>query len=615
VLDNYEVSASEEFWSKFPFVPLPAKPVTKVNANALQDILNENKTKLSKSQNLRAEKAIKHLREGAPSLQKNNLPPCFQKNAKISYKYGRFVTDSIMHWLQSGYVCGPFKEPPVSKLRVNSIVAIPQENKVRIVVNVSLPEGKSFNDNLDYPNLEKVKMSSARQVGHMIRKCGRGAKISKKDICDAYKQIPAPPEEFRLQAIYWLGRYFIEIDQMFGAASSVCNFDVNGNTMSTLSVAVSEVHPQHVFRHLDDSPVVGPASSGICEKFTETYEKLCARVNLKLADDCAKNEKAFSNQTNGKILGIIFDTKNLTWELPQDKKETILRKIHDAMNKEFISTTEMQKLAGHLNNVALMSPLLGGFKGNLNVDLAKSVSNGYEIVRLSVQSKKDLNVWANMILSKTPMPIPGESCAPPLDHLVFHSDAAGWADQCKGQHRPGVASVGISADGEIFFAFRLFWNNQMIKHLVDADNKRFGNKSSMLEFVGIMIPFLMIPESLKKQHIVLFTDNSGCESAWKNRNCKEDEYLSILVRCLHLISIRLSCVIHVRHKPRCSSWESVTVDNMSRDNTTSNSELRLLESFRNLYMPQFMSRWLSNPTKDWGLPMMCVEYVSDRIKS
>jgi len=608
------VSASEEFWGKFPFVPLPSKPVTKVSADALEKILMENSKKLSASQQLRAKRAIRNLREGAPSHQKSNLPPCFQKNAKSSYVYGKYVTDSIMHWLKSGYVCGPFKEPPLSKLRVNSIVAIPQESKVRVVVNMSLPAGKSFNDNLDYNSLEKVKMSSARQVGFMIRKCGEGAWISKKDVCDAYKQIPASPEDFRLQAIFWLGRYFVEIDQMFGAASAVCNFDVNGNTMSTLSVAVSDVHPQYVFRHLDDSPVVGPAKDNVCQKFTETYEKLCKEVNFVLAEDCPKNEKAFSNQTSGKILGIIFDTKDLSWRLPQDKIDTILRKIFDAKTKDFISTNDMQKLAGHLNNVALMCPLLAGFKANLNSDLAFSVANGYDIVRLSSVSKSDLNVWANALISKVKMPIPGEPCAPPLNCIVFHSDAAGWADGCTGQHRPGVASVGISPEGEIIFAKRLFWNNQMIRYGKDVSGKRFGNKTSFLEFVGILMPCLIMPENLRNKHLVFYTDNSGCEGVWKSRYSNEDEYLSILVRCLHMISIRISSVMHIRHRPRCSNWESNMVDNMSRDTTTSYSELSLLESFSNMSIPQFMLNWLSSPTISWDIVNTCVAYVEEKIK-
>ena len=100
MLDSYEGSASDEFWSQFPFVPLPTSPVTKVNADALEKIILENSAKLSKSQEIRANKALKHLRHGAPSMQKNNLPSCFQKNAKSAYQYGRFVTDCIMHWLR-----------------------------------------------------------------------------------------------------------------------------------------------------------------------------------------------------------------------------------------------------------------------------------------------------------------------------------------------------------------------------------------------------------------------------------------------------------------------------------------------------------------------------------
>jgi len=52
-------------------------------------------------------------------------------------------------------------------------------------------------------NVEKVHMSSARLFGYALQEAGTGATISKFDMKDAYKNIPAKLEELRLQGFIW----------------------------------------------------------------------------------------------------------------------------------------------------------------------------------------------------------------------------------------------------------------------------------------------------------------------------------------------------------------------------------------------------------------------------
>ncbi len=46
----------------------------------------------------------------------------------------------------------------------------------------------------------------------------------------------------------------------------------------------------------------------------------CKELNIKLAANCERKEKAFENSHDGKILGILFDTETLSWSLPEDKR-------------------------------------------------------------------------------------------------------------------------------------------------------------------------------------------------------------------------------------------------------------------------------------------------------
>ena len=115
--------------------------------------------------------------------------------------------------------------------------------------------------------------------------------------------------------------------------------------------------------------------------------------------------------------------------------------------------------------------------------------------------------------------------------------------------------MGLDEEGRVMFAFRRFWNREMIEVMMDKDEKRFGNKTAFREFVGIIIPFILLLKSqrLRNQNVVLKVDNISCMYAWENRFMKEDVYTSILVRALHLVSSYLGCIVHVNHLPRQSS--------------------------------------------------------------
>jgi hypothetical protein len=209
VLNNYVSGAAENFWKMFPSKEMPAAAVTKVNIDKLEQITKEKKGDISTFVWNRAQKSIRYLRYGGPSFQSIYLPSCVVKNSKAATDNGMYVTDSICTWIKKGFVSGPFSSPLLENFRVNSILAVPQPGKIRICMNISLPEGKSFNDNTAVHKLEKMKMSSARNFGFSILEAGKGAITSKFDFVDAYKNIPAMNSDLRQQGFAWLGKYFI----------------------------------------------------------------------------------------------------------------------------------------------------------------------------------------------------------------------------------------------------------------------------------------------------------------------------------------------------------------------------------------------------------------------
>ncbi len=81
-LECYSVNPKDDFWEKFPFNPLPEKPVTTVNVEALQNRLKKVEDSLTWAQKYRGKRCVRNLTEGASACQASDLPPCFCKNSK-----------------------------------------------------------------------------------------------------------------------------------------------------------------------------------------------------------------------------------------------------------------------------------------------------------------------------------------------------------------------------------------------------------------------------------------------------------------------------------------------------------------------------------------------------
>ncbi len=571
---------------------------------------------MTECQKMRAERAIQNLRLGGKSYQMSPpLPAVFCDNAKTTFKYGDTITDNIASWIKKGFVSGPFDQAPEKLFRVNSILATKQKEKVRTVLNVSLPKGSSFNDNIDELKLEKVKMCTAKKFSYTIAEAGKNALMCKFDMQDAYKNVPVPLEELRLQGFQWLGKFFIETRQIFGSKSAVSNFDILGQTIQDIAIIKSNTPRKWVHRTLDDVPVTGPDNSNFCEKFEETYRGICSKCNIKLAENCDKFDKAFGCSKYGKVLGIWFETKHMRWSLPKEKIEKTKAKIAEVYWKNSTSLLEMQQLMGSLNDITQMCDFLRGFKKPLNNVLSYLQRNENKTAKLNSQAKKDLVVFWNF-LSDTDNwhPIARRPCSPPIHKISLTSDAAGCSRDTKKDEQVGFASIGIDAKGLIFFASQTFWETSVLQEGKDNKGKNLGSKTTTLEFLGILIPFLLIPEKLCNTHITVEVDNISCVYAWQNKHSREDEMASILVRALHLITFYLGSTVYAIHLPRMSTWEASMVDRMSRKSTTTRRDKNLLDSFSNRKIPKILSDWMKNPKEDWEMATALLEHVEKIIR-
>ena len=156
---------------------------------------------------------------------------------------------------------------------------------------------------------------------------------------------------------------------------------------------------------------------------------------------------------------------------------------------------------GKLNHTSQMCPFMNIFKHPLNKVLAHCIANG--TAKLPEQAIVDLQVWTGFIRdTATGIPLPHPDHPPPMCTKTFTSDAAGLPKNSKWESNIGCGVIGVDEIGDTMFVTQLWWPKDFITHHKDSKGCAFGNKTTTLELVGVLLPFLTIPNLLKNQHIV-----------------------------------------------------------------------------------------------------------------
>ncbi len=167
-----------------------------------------------------------------------------------------------------------------------------------------------------------------------------------------------------------------------------------------------------------------------------------------------------------------------------------------------------------------------GYRFNLLEVLGKFEGNEHAKKLVSGALKQDLLIWHHFATAASSgLPLYALPEAPPLDPLRFISDATGAAFEWVDGHRKNVtvprdrevASVGYNEDGPHFIA-TVKWPERLLISARGTNGARFGCKSTTLEAVGLLLPFLSIPRELRGRHVVLEVDNlrwfSGGKREW-----------------------------------------------------------------------------------------------------
>ena len=525
---------------------------------------------------------------------------------------GLQLADTIVTSIKKKFIAGPFSAPPLFNSRINQMFPIVQPDKVRMIVNMSYPPGFSFNDNLNYSALRKVTMSSAPIVGELIRKCQGKATLSKYDMVAAYKLVPCQIKDIKLQGFSFLGKYFYETRQIFGAASSVSFYDDLHLLLVLLTLKRMTRYCNELFlpRILDD--LIGIfTSEKTLNEFHDIYTTLSAKLGISLAPFIGT--KAYVHVDKGMALGIEFSSKNVTWSLPKQKQEKYINKIHDMLEDTWVSLKTIQELNGCLNYIVAMCPILRHFRHHLMADEHKARDSKDEKIILSTHTRFQLITWLKIINAATDLPIPVRHRIPPISVLCIISDAAGRSSNSLDKtHNIGAAAASY-IDGnpnKLISVCQAFFPESLITYQKDDKNTRFGDKSTFLELCAILLGIIHNKEMLYKNQVLLLTDSLPALWALEKGRSSNCLYSSTICLAIATILQSLQCYYFLKHVKRKTTYAATVSDALTRDDKAGDIYSNIYKNKLTKGWPKQLQNWLEKPYLDDSLGARIFKEIS-----
>ncbi len=525
---------------------------------------------------------------------------------------GRQYTDVLCSMIKSKMVAGPYASQPFKDFRSNPLFTVEQETKFRPILNLSSPPGASYNDAIQVDRMRKIEMCTIKQVAAHIKKIGPDAVMSKLDQRNAYKNLPAKPSQWRLVGFRWLGMYFVELRLIFGSGSAPMNYDDFSGAFSALVKADSATDPEFLFRQLDDQLCI-TENLEQNKAFVESYLKLAEEINLELAS-FNEADKSFIYQSSGKILGVIFDAKTLSWKFDDQKILKFQHILLEAKNRPKCSLHLLQRILGVMNSTTQLCPVLRAFRTPIIHDLKSAYT--CSPIFLSPYSINCLHGWLKMFADlKTYFPIPDFSVTIPENALCVISDAAGLSRAENYNFKIGVgAAAYITSTMKIFTACSEYWDPQFIKHTYDAKNKFIGNKTTTLEIMGTVLILFKCAHLLQKSIVRIQCDNLAVVYGLLNGRCKEDDWASMFITAITYVCASLECRIIPEHCPRLSSTPAVIADLLSRDDLKGRNLVGKLRVPVSSGWPNSIKTWMKNPTYTEEFKWQLLEDFKNAIK-
>ena len=544
VLDKYEAEVyPEEYWDCWPVKKLEdSKVETWVKPEELQALCWEVGIRTDFGQ---AKVVLSDLKFGCDlgATGRSRLASS-GPNGRLALLHGEKVQDTIGAFVKKGIYVGPMKleeAKALGPLKVHPITAREKaDGSVRVITDASYPydapagedseEPASLNENInkkDFP----VKMDGMDVFLEQLEDEGRGAMLAKEDLTDAYKHIPVRWEDWRLQAMAWGDRLFVDTRLMFGTSSSAGIFDRFDALLLQIAVMLSKISKRKAMRFLDDVYGVESRHGKRLEGFLHSYRVVCDRVGAKLDP-----RKRVPPATSTTILGIEFDTVEWSWKISEEKARKIFDKILAADTTQG-TLKERQSLVGSIMTLIPMMPdarvrfaELVNYMGNGRT-WNLQMSNFWKMVVKRAATGGDIQVPRQWL---------------PGDCLEVHPDAAGPQESFLGR------GIGLMiSDGRWGFLPYPWWMGQEPKFyspvMLNGTWVDFRHKMSFLEAIGPLWALVELGNQATGRTVLAHVDNIGVHYAHVRGYSLNCPFLNAVMQATTVVARGLGARLKIRH--------------------------------------------------------------------
>ena len=243
----------------------------------------------------------------------------------------------------AGRTLGPFERELVPMVYVSRLGAVPKSTleKYRLIVDLSHPENQSVNDGISESRCS-LSYVSVEEVARTVLELGRGTRMAKVDIRNAYRNVPVHPDDRWLLGMSWRGSIFIDAVLPFGLRSAPKIFN---SVADALEWIVGNAGVKKVFHYLDDFQVLGAPGSEECAHGLTTLLGLTEWLGFPVA-----TEKVEEPTTRLTFISIEIDSESLTLRFPEEKLLALKTLLSSWKDRRWCRKTELQSLAGKLQH-------------------------------------------------------------------------------------------------------------------------------------------------------------------------------------------------------------------------------------------------------------------------
>jgi hypothetical protein len=384
---------------------------------------------------------------------------------------------------------------PGASLVLSPLGLVPKsDGNFRRIHHLSHPPGRSVNDGIP-ESYGHLKFDTFQDVLDAVVRAGRHCVITKRDIKNAFRNIPVAPHEQTLLGFSWNGQTYQETCLSFGLRTAPFIFNLFAEALHWM--LVSYLHWQDLVHYLDDFIYIKAAPDCSPEVFQADDEAYVALTDIL---GCPRNDAKNARGTKVTVLGITIDTSTFEARLPVDKLRKAQLSTAKALLMGSLSSHQARSLSGFLTfcaNVVRLGRVFMPHIWNFAASIAPLPYFAQRRIPRSVRS--DLQWWNELL--------------PVYNGVRFFDDV----DRPAAQLYTDASLSGLG--GYFFYGDNRPWKDAapLIKQeLSFFTPPRASAHINVLELEAILVAFEKWAARWQSHKLVLHTDSTTALSGFRN---------------------------------------------------------------------------------------------------